>query len=328
MTNAELADWLNVECRLTGKDIITSNVIRQWVDWGVLPKASARGRTYGQGPKWSRSQVGIRRAVRLAELRTHGVKRETAVIAQAYIEWGHSDFERVLNALLHELRKWQSQLTRRRTTFIDGRNYRSLSLVQKRAIRVQLGAIDAFFDGTRFQQSDEFVAIFAQLAESGTGDTTSLSRLLVEAIDRIYPGFGQFLSLIPIDEILKLVAGALGSPEEIENSAQSEIEKAGERDFRTARVAMRRVSRMLRQTGRLSIIPGIPESLRELFTKLNAVSAQISIGPWGVFHFTQCLMAIRRGHQLPEIVLNASDMANLLQILPPEFAMLGHEITR
>src|SRR5690348_10385096 len=95
MTNAELAAYLNEQLGLSAGQAVTTDVVRQWVAWDVLPKAKVQGRISGKGPAWSRLGVARRRAMRLAQLRKLGTRREKALIVQAYIEWGHPDFGRV-----------------------------------------------------------------------------------------------------------------------------------------------------------------------------------------------------------------------------------------
>lgn len=318
MTNAELADHLNAEAGLTGRDAVTSNVIRQWVAWDVLPKATPFGRTIGQNPTWVRSQTEMRRAKRLAELRKFGVKRETALIVQAYIEWGHPDFERTRNALAHEIAKWRSQITRKRTTYIAHGDYKGLSTVQQRAFRTQSGPLDGRFTNTLLQQSGEFVATFIGLAETGQGNFHLIRDLLSEAIDRILPGFGGMAAIIPIEMISSFIAGTFGEPDEISDSAQAEVEIGTEREYRIARVFTRRVLNRLSQTKRVLTMQDLPTPIVHLSEVLDNIIPQISTGPWVVFHLTQWIMLIRRSQLHQNIGINVLNLDKLIRDICPE----------
>lgn len=321
MTNAELAELLNAKAELAGAGALTANVIRQWVAWDVLPKADASGRTIGQSPLWSRSGPAVRRATRLTELRKAGVRRETALIVQAFIEWGHPDFERVRCALVHELHKWRAQLLHHRTTRIGNADYRQLSAVQQRAIRTQLGPLDSRFVGRQFQQSDEFYATFAELAQTGEGDPERHRELLTGALERMFPKFAQLPTGTQIAGITDLISGALGSPEEIANSGQSSIENASERELRIARVMTRRIWRIQRQTREMAGLRQLGRPAFELIEIQNSISAQTTIGPWAVMQLVQCLLLIRRGGRGPELMVNTDGLATLLEIFDQGFAI-------
>jgi hypothetical protein len=294
VTNAELAHQLNSELGLSGRGAVTSNVIRQWVAWGVLPKAQAKGQSMGRGPTWSRSDFAMRRAMRLAELRKWGVTRESALIAQVFFEWGHSDLERVRRSLLMEVNKWRSQLARPRTTFLDNSNYEAASAVQKRAIRNQLGRLDSRFVGTQFEQSGELYATVADWAMRGEGDVRKLSVLLLSAMETMLPGFGATVSQREPNTLLVTMKGVLGSPEEIDHSSISAIEIASGRELRSARVIMKRMLKVIGMAEILLRIPSIDPGLRNLIVMLEKLNPQITVGPWSIMHFTQCLLAVHR----------------------------------
>ncbi len=305
MTNAELAERLNEEIGLAADNRVTVNVIRQWVAWDVLPKARIAGRDIGKGPVWSRSGVPERRARRLAELRQWKVKREDAVIVQAYLEWGHPNFERMQKALLRELQKWRAQLVRHRTTYIEDREYRDLGRVQKNAIRTQLGPLDILFSDTPLRQPDEFYAIFSELGQFGSGNSLRQHELMMSAIEAISPGLSSSLPVGTIAGFIDSFSGAMGDPDEIDNSAQSEIEIATEREFRIARANVRRIWRKQRIAGHLTEIVALPKPARELLKLQNFLSPQITVGPWAVMLFVQCLLGVRRNQKCPEIDVNA-----------------------
>lgn len=119
----------------------------------------------------------------MAELRKLSVQRKSAVIVQAFIEWGHRDFDLVRSALLHELKKARAQFAHHRTTHILNADYEDLSAVRQRAIRTQLGPLDSRFVDTQFQQSNEFYARIAQLAETGEGNVSRQRELLKGAFE-------------------------------------------------------------------------------------------------------------------------------------------------
>ena len=294
MTNAELAHLLNSELGLSGQDALTSNVIRQWVTWGVLPKAQAKGESIGKGPTWTRSGIAMRRAIRLTQLRKKGVTRESALIAQAFFEWGYSDLKRVRQALLKEVKRLRAQLARPRTTFLGKSNYGAVSAVQKRAIRNQLGTLDSRFVDTQFQQSDELYATATEWMMAGEGDVSELSPLLQLAMDTVLPGFSADMLECEPNDILVAMKGVLGSPDEIDQSSISAIEIASERQLRTARVIMKRMLKGIGATEQLLSIPEIDPALRNLLEMLNKLIPQITIYPWSIMHFTQSLLALVR----------------------------------
>lgn len=304
---------------MTGKDTVTVNVIRQWVAWDVLPKASAQGQVVGTGPAWSRSRTGMRRATRLAELRKRGVKRENALIVQAHIEWGYRDLDRLRDALTSEWAKWSKQLIRRRTTRIGNHKFEDLSAVQRRAIRAQLGSLDSRFIDSQFQQPDEFYAVLAEFAETGESRAQGERELVGNAIERILPGLGQLRSEAQINGIIASLAGAIGSPDEISNSAHSEIENASDRELRMAGAFLRRHWRKLRQTDLVGI--SVAKPISELQEKLNSVFPEISIGAWAATQLVQCLLLIRRGQRCSDMSFDPDDFGHFLATSPPFFAI-------
>ena len=269
---------------------MTPDVIRQWVRWGVLPHSTAKGRSVGESPEWSRSFKARRRALRLAGLRKAGVVRENAVVAQAFFEWGHPNFELVKKALLAELRKWRSQLLRRRTSRLGGVDYQNLGAAQQRAISNQLGALDSRFVGNRFEQSPELFAVVAELAELDDVAPHLVNRLLTEAIDKMMPGVVESIPASCFGLILTSLPGLLGSPEEIANSAEAKLTECSERNFRIARVVRLRMLAALSRTEPNSLSRN--SNLVELMNMNKSLLPQISVGPWAIFHFTQCLAAV------------------------------------
>lgn len=289
MTNSELAEQLNNLWDLQGTDAVTVNVIRQWIAWDVLPKAQVQGRMSGRGPIWIRDGRSFRRANRLAKLRKMGVRREHALIFQAYVEWGHSDFSRVSDALSHEFLKWREQLHRRHITFLGNDGFSNLSAGKKRAIANQIGPLDSLFAGTQFEQSPELHAIWADLARTGEGNSNVLIGQLIEAFRQMYPANDPAFAVELLFSIVATLPGLTGSPDEIGNSGESTIANATERQFRVARIYAREYLKMLRVAGRYAASGGSNSGVGELMQKLHLLAPQISIGPWLTFAFAQLL---------------------------------------
>lgn len=301
MTNEELARFLNDKAGLTGENAVTVNMIRQWVAWDVLPKATPKGRVVGTGPQWSRAETAMRRALRLAELRKWGVTRQTAVIVQAYIEWGHPDFDRVREALGHEAKKAGRQLTRPHITLIGDANYGDLTPTQQGAIAAQIGPLDPRFAGTKFEQSREFYARFAEAARSANDNPDRLGLLLASSFTQMAPDIAAHIPNEMIATLTNSILGMTGEPDEIANSAQSEIAIASESEFRAARKIARRLLRMPSLAKRISANRQLSEVYSELLRQLNSLSPQISKGVWASFLLTQCLLHVRRDNRATEM---------------------------
>lgn len=289
MTNSELAEQLNNLWDLQGTDAVTVNVIRQWIAWDVLPKAQVQGRMSGRGPIWIRDGRSFRRANRLAKLRKMGVRREHALIFQAYVEWGHSDFSRVRDALSHEFSKWREQLHRRHITFIGNDGFSNLSAGKKRAIANQIGPLDSLFAGTQFEQSPELYAIWADLARTGEGNSNVLIGQLIEAFRQMYPANDPAFAVELLSSIAATLPGLTGSPDEIGNSGESTIAIATERQFLVARIYAREYLKTLRVAGCYAASGGSNSAVGELMQKLHSLAPQISTGPWLTFAFAQLL---------------------------------------
>jgi hypothetical protein len=289
MTNSELAKLLNARLGLVGEDAVTPNVVRQWAAWDVLPKATAQGRALGKGPIWSRSGAAMRRASRLAELRKRGIRRENALIVQAYIEWGHRDFDRVRTALQSEWAKWAAQVNRRQTTFLEKSEFRTISATKQRAIATQLGPLDSRLKGTPFEQSAELYAVFAEAARSGEGNSDYMAVLMSGAFQQILPGIAEIVPPHCISALANSVSGMTGAPDEIGNSADSAIQNASERQFQIARYQIRLFLRELRRSDQHGQSNALNYDARQLWQMLHLLSSQISIGPWLIFPFVQAL---------------------------------------
>jgi hypothetical protein len=289
MTNAQLAEFLNARLGLAGPDAVTVNVVRQWVAWDVLPKATAQGRAIGDGPTWSRSGAAVYRAMRLGELRKRGVRRENALIVQAYIEWGHRDFGRARDALSSEWRKWTAQLTRGQTTFLGKSRFPEISATQKRAIATQMGPLDDLFRGTQFEQSREFYAAIGEFSRTGEGQSDYLAGLMASAFQRFLPSLAQSLSSNVISMFVNSFSGMTGNADEIDNSADAAIRNASERQFRIARCQIRLFLSELRKSDQHRQSAASDFDTRQLWQMLDLLAPQISTGPWLVFSFVQAL---------------------------------------
>ena len=232
----------------------------------------------------------MRRAFRLAELRKAGLVRESAIIAQAFFEWGHPDPERVRAALLGELGKYRSQLLRRRTTRMHGIEYGSLGAVQQRAIGNQLGALDPRFIGTQFEQSSELYATIAESAELNEIKSDHVRKLVMLAFERILPGNLIDIPISCLALFSNSLPGLLGSPEEISDSAESKIQESSTRNLRIARIIRTRMIGVLRRND--DNLHLRETNLEELISMNKRLLPQISTGPWAVLHFAQCLAVV------------------------------------
>lgn len=289
ITNSELAAHLNQLLGLSGGDAITTNVVRQWVAWDILPKATVVGRTLGRGPIWSRTEVALSRARRLAELRQRGIKREAALVLHAYIEWGHTDFDRVRDALGSEWAKWSAQLNRRQITFLDDEGFSEISASKKRAIANQLGELDHRLKGTQFEQSPELFAVFVEASRTGNFEPSYLQSLLSVAFARIAPALAIGFPPSFVAQIANSFAGMTGSPDEIEGSGLEIIQMANQRQFRIARHQCRLLIRAMHSEKQSAQIEQVSIEARELWQMLKLLGPQITSGPWLIFSFVQAL---------------------------------------
>ena len=175
---------------------------------------------------------------------------------------------------------------------MNGADYQSLGAVQQRAIRNQLGALDGRFVGTRYQQSAELYATFTELAESGEARSDHVPELFKSAIEQMLPGFGESFPPESFNLFVISIAGLIGAPDEIANSAESQIKKASGRDLRIARIYRKRMLAVLGQTE--TFLPTSNSPLAALMTMNKSLLPQISAGPWAILHLAQCLLAIQR----------------------------------
>ncbi len=303
ITNSELADLLNSEFGFVGRNAVTANVVRQWVDWDVLPRAQAQGQRVGNAPSWARSDSDLRKARRLAELRQMGLKRENALVVQAYIEWGHQDFDRVRVAFAAEWRKACSQLARRQSTFLNDRTFAEVSAASKKAIANQLGPLDHRLQGTRFEQSQEFYAVMAEIGRSGDNPKLPSDELIARALDQMAPRVSPLLNPLWIEAIGKVLSGIAGLPDEIENSGIEAIQNSKERDFRIAQFHLRFFRKAINGKLPNRQIQSALES-EPTFQKLRELGPQILNVPWVILPFIQALKS-----EIPNLVSRLKNSA-------------------
>lgn len=292
MTNAEHADALSCQFGLTGVDAVTVNVIRQWVLWDVLSRASAAGRAIGQRPDWSRDARSHQRARRLAELRRDGVRRKNAVIAQAYLEWRYTDIGQAQAALASEFKRGRARMLKRFTSAKDLSDFDALSSVTKRAVHNQMGALSPTFVGTQFELSDRVYASILDLMRGGKPN--AVQAIVAEVLRQILPSHAN--SILPqfIEFAIDAAIGILGIPDEMSGSAQSTLESASHRDLRVARYVNWRFLKFLHSTPQLAEWSELNIDARDLFAALAKLRPQISVGHWAVFSFAVILHALRK----------------------------------
>lgn len=179
-------------------------------------------------------------------------------------------------------------MTRRQTTFLGKSKFSDVSTTQKRAIATQIGPLDDIFRGTQFEQSREFYAAIGEFSRTGEGNSDYLTKLTVNAFHQILPKLAQSLPVEFISILANSFSGMTGIPDEIDNSAESVIQNASERQFRTARYQIRLVLRELRKSDQHRQSEA-DFATQQLWQMLNLLAPQISTGPWLVFAFTQVL---------------------------------------
>lgn len=292
MTNAALASSLNSELGLTGDDAVTVNVIRQWIGWRVLPRATANASVIGKSPEWRRDDRAYRTALKLARARKAGVRRETAVISQAWLEWGYDDIERARAAIIAEYVRARERLLKRLSTSLDFGNYAGLSATRKRAIRTQSGPLDDRFKGSPFELSPELYATVLQAGRDGSVDLHRISALIRDAVNRMVPSFSALIDQPQIEAIAGSYSGVFGQPNEIEGSVQENLQSATHEQLRKARRFARRGFMVVRLGNRVANLPAIPADISRLAGELASLSEQIIFGEWPISMFGQSLQMV------------------------------------
>ncbi|WP_415644328.1 hypothetical protein [Sphingomonas antarctica] len=298
MTNADLAEQLNDALGLTGSNAVTPNVIRQWVLWDLLPKATIKDQKRGD---WTRDARSLRRATRLAELRKLGVKRETAFIVQAYLEWGHGEFNRVREAALSELRRSAALIRKAVTSDTQFDNYSDLSGTRQRALRRQGGPLDNRFRGTVFEQSREFYAWALKFVLGDAAQIDKYTLMIGSALSKL----AAPMDSIPTERLsLSLVAsvgGLFGDAEEVDDAGETALSNSSERDFRVARLEWKKLTRILRPEFDWTQFGSFAEMLNPFRTVISAIGPQITVGNFAVSGFTAL---IKKRIDAPELILN------------------------
>lgn len=280
MTNAELAESLNAAVGLTGRGAVTPNVIRQWIGWKVLPMATATGQSRGKPPIWTRDDRTHRRAKKLAEWRKTGVRRETSVIVQTYIECGYSDFERFRKSLLSEFRRARAQLMRKVTTDTNFSNLPELRGTQKAALRRQGGPLDERFRETNFEQSADFYVGSLSLTLGNQAMENAMQPLMAQAATQMFPALPTAFLDIIMSKFISGLSGIFGAPDEIECSGEQVIQQASERQFRIARATINKVFKFIRSQETAKKYLGNNTDVANASAILFDISPEITVRQW------------------------------------------------
>ena len=293
MTNAELASALNDEFGLEGRVRLSANVIRQWVEWGLLPKAQVAGRVERGGPIWERNVNAMIRARRFAEMRAFGIRSERALVAQAYLEWRAVPFDRAKAAIIGEFGSAHAKLWRTLTATIPDGPAANFSVTKRRALTTQGGPLDPIFRGTQFQISELAMLSAMQSARGSTADITEQSAQIGAAIAKMVPSVaglldGHWLLTYAIP------TGLFAPFDEIEFSGASALETADQTKFEQAQKSLSKFVRRLRRFADGQYAAVLPGDIEPLQFMLRTLSQQITSGPWLVAGFIQILMTQNR----------------------------------
>jgi hypothetical protein len=293
MTNAELAEHLNAEIGLTGRNAITANVIRQWVLWDVLPRAQANAKGRGRAIEWGRDVADMHRARRLAELRRYGVVRKTAIVAQAWLELDYPDFCDAKKALLVEFRRARSVSLRDLTSSTEHDAESPLSQTRRNALLRQSGPLDPRLEKTSFQLPPQSLVRILDAAVSGKSHESDVAEIISEQFYKFDAPVGNKdihdFSL----HLAKGFSGLLGDPDEIGH--------AGEQTLVTASVGQFSLARRIWRKGYFRIpehfqnISEISEHWSEagLFQSIyQKIGPSILVGQWAVFSFAGILHSV------------------------------------
>lgn len=289
MTNAELAAALNDEFGLEGRARLSTNVIRQWVEWGLLPKAQVAGRVEGGGPIWERNDSAMVRARRFAKMRVFGIRSERALLAQAYIEWDAVSFDRARPAIIGEFRSVRSKLWRTMTADIPAGPVSEFSKTKRRALIKQSGPLDPVFHSTQFELPTDTILTAMQSAFAGQSNETEQIALFANVMAQMAPSIATHIPT-PLPAWVNL-NGLFAPSDEIDFSGEAVLEMSNQSQFDKARkttMQFVRRSRQLTNSRYSGIFPSDSEALRFMIGNLLP---QISSGPWLIAGFVQILMA-------------------------------------
>ncbi len=288
MTNAELASLLNDEFDLKGRACLSANVIRQWVDWELLPKARVVGREGSNGPIWERDDAALARARRFAEIRYFGVRSERALVAQTYIEWRAISFDRAKPAILAEFRSARAKTKRRLTADIPEGAVADFPAIKRRALKNQGGPIDAIFQGSQFELSTDMVLSGMRAAFTGYADDREQTALLATALAKAAPSLiaTMHASLLPG---AKFSRGLFADPEETDLSVESLLQAATVEEFERAQAFLAKSARRFRRLADGGYSAMLPNEFEPFRVMLEKVLPQISCGQWLTTLFAQVL---------------------------------------
>lgn len=305
MTNEQMAAWLNDDLGLKGRQAVTANVVRQWVSWGVLPKASAKGQRVGSGPLWERDAVALDRAKRLASIRKWNVVRESAVIAQAFIEWGHDDTAKVRRCLIAEFERCRRLLFKSVTSSTDFAAVGSLSAAKKKALLHQSGSLDVMFINDRAANWSDLLVRALGVMRSGSGDSCALPEMLLGSgifPELIRPLASDMMTPAAVSSIQRLFA----EPDEHDVGGEIHLLNATDAELLDARDSARAwlFSAMpMLLSFEIPDVPQMPPGFAEAAAMLAVMQPQlaelypqISCGYWAVSTYVTALSMVKNQH--------------------------------
>lgn len=302
MTNAELAEMLNVAKRLAGSQAVTPNIIRQWVLWDLLPRATASASGRGQPMEWSRSGEAMRQAFRLAELRRYGLTRRSALIVQAFLEWGFGNFEDAQAAIKTEFGHARTQVLRSLSSDTRHDQYNNISRATQKALHHQAGPLDPRLIGTPFQLSKETTLRTLDAMVTGASRETEVA----ERISEHWNGMWQSAEGIPIDAVAQGMAlgisGLFGDKEEVESPGQVTMENAPLRSFVLARYLWRtRYFQLPEKCDALSEFKDAIPWISQFLQIYNQLGPSIFVGPWAACSFAGILHYVEKKRKFKSI---------------------------
>lgn len=290
MTNADLADWLNRELALTGRASVTTNVIRQWVGWNVLPQATARAKGRARPIEWERTGDALLCARRLAELRQFGVTQKSAVIAHAWLESGFEDFGAVRSAFQAAFKTARAQLLRNVTSDTRHTHYSDLSRARVNALRRQGGPLDGRLVGTPFQLPAATILRTLDAAITGESAESEVASKLGEHLG----GLLSSMSGVSVDafavSMAQGITGLFGDIDEVERPGVFTLNNAPARHFKLARYLWRQ--RYLKVPEQYAALLDFRDEipllglLQDIFRQIGP---SIYAGPWAICSFVGIL---------------------------------------
>ncbi|MEP7348347.1 MAG: hypothetical protein ABI668_00160 [Sphingorhabdus sp.] len=230
MTNRELANQLNEQFELSGRSAVTENVIRQWVDWQLLPKSKIANIKTGSGPSWTRGEVALDMAAKLAQFRKYGLISEKQLVARCYIEGWPIEIETARPVMMNRAKYARSHMSKLLSVDYSKLERASdLTAVKKRALERQLGKQDARFEGMPFEFKGDTGILLTLSALSGNAPPPEILGMLEQAmpISKILGSHWAGLMSLFVSGI----SGMAGLPDEIDNSLLDSIEHCSDEVF-------------------------------------------------------------------------------------------------